>query len=148
MPALDDLPPRSLAAAAELTARLKHDLGKYVSFGARWLPPDADLEARTQALGDDLLRTRRGPQGEQDAIEVWTPYLAQLIGEALDLADDADVVRIIAGMNRLEPLVAQLRAGQSIPEAEVDAGLATCREVSNACRELHRRAQEASRNHG
>lgn len=55
----------------ETMAALRHDLGKYVCFEARWLGEDAGAEALRDALRADLLRTRRGPTGEEPAAAIW-----------------------------------------------------------------------------
>lgn len=51
--------------------RVRHDLGKYVSFATRFLPEDAGAEALREALRDDLRFTRRSPEGVEDAVALW-----------------------------------------------------------------------------
>lgn len=154
MSAFTDLDPEQLDAVGALAGRLKHDLGKYIAFGARWLGDDAPLAERTQALADDLLRTRRGPDGSSDALEVWEPYRARLVGErplvggqCVDLRDEPVVADIVQSMHALGPTVAGLRAGP-LDRAAVDAGLALARRVSDACRALHRHLRELERTDG
>ena len=65
----------------DLADRVRHDLGKYVTFSSRFLADDAPLAERRAALRDDLLRTRRGPAGEATAAEVWAGLRGEL-GEA------------------------------------------------------------------
>lgn len=62
----------------DLADRVRHDLGKYVTFSTRFLPDDAPLAERREALRDDLLRTRRGPAGEATAAEVWAGLRGEL----------------------------------------------------------------------
>ena len=90
-----------------LVARIKHDLGKYVSFQARWLPENASPEMVAAAVRADLLSTRRGPSGEQDAVEVWSGFRPALVGEeavdglSVDLSDAPAFKRLDQGMERL-----------------------------------------------
>lgn len=152
MPVLDELEADRRPAVLSLVTRLKHDLGKYVAFQARWLADDASEAERVQALRDDLLATRRGPEGSEDAVSVWTPYAEALTGtrplddgELVDLAADPDVQRLTLAMDRVRATLERLRAG-AVPSAAVQEGLTAARDVAAACRDLHRRAREASRN--
>lgn len=155
MPAISELSPDRGPALRALAARLKHDLGKYIAFGARWLPEDASAEEQAEALSSDLLHTRRGPDGEQDALSVWAPYAARLCGRApleddapLDVSDDPDIRIIRDAMRALSPLVDALRAGESLDAEQLAGGLALSRRVSEACRTFHRRVNEAFPDHG
>jgi len=155
MPVLDDLPPELAPALAALTARLKHDLGKYIAFAARWLPEHASAKDQLEALTADLLHTRRGPDGIQDATSVWQAYAGVLTGavpldgqHTLDLSDDPDVHAIEQAMTDLEPVVAALRSDDPVPADLLARGLDLSREVSTRCRTLHRRAHEATSDHG
>ena len=49
----------------------KHDLGKYVAFQLRWLPPQAGAAELLEALRADVLETRRGPGGAESAPAIW-----------------------------------------------------------------------------
>ena len=62
----------------EYLVRLKHDLGKYIAFQVRYLPPGASASERREALAADLLGTRRGPEGVRDAPSVWAEFRATL----------------------------------------------------------------------
>jgi hypothetical protein len=154
MPSLDVLDPETRTALASLAGRLKHDLGRYVAMQARWLAPDADADTRRTALRDDLLATRRGPEGSVDALGVWTPYRDALLGRSelaagvtVDLGHDPDVRRIVSGMATLGEIIAALRGG-TLDDNGVDLGLAASTAVAEACRDLHRRAREKSDDHG
>jgi hypothetical protein len=107
---------------------LRHDLGKYVTFGVRFLGPDPSESDLREALEGDLLRTARRPGGDEAAWQVW----ARLRPAELD--DDPDVVRIDAGIAALRD--ADLSGGR----AALEAAAATAREVADATRSLHRRA--------
>lgn len=154
MPGLDDLDAHSREALAALAGRLKHDLGRYVAMQARWLGEEAGAAERRSALRDDLLATRRGPDGSADALQVWAPYAQALLGGAelaagivVDLGDDPDVHRIVDGMARVADAIAGLR-DDTLDDEGVAHGLAASTAVAEACRDLHRRAREASTPHG
>ncbi len=139
--------PEVAQGLATLTERLKHDLGKYVGLQARWLPPDAGLHERREALVQDVLQTRRGPEGTVGAHEVWSPFEAILLGHStlpggarVDLAGDPDVVTL---RTRMEALSA-LRNEEAVHALEAEAvasAMAACAEIATACRSLVRRAR-------
>ncbi|MCO4743199.1 MAG: hypothetical protein KC912_00320 [Proteobacteria bacterium] len=117
-------------------ARIKHDLGKYVAFQARWLPDDpADDELR-EALVADLLSTRRGPDGSMDALQVWDAFRAPLVGDepleevSVDLSEHRAFVELDQSMTALRVHVEALRAGE-----DIDLGLARAQAlcVAQAC---------------
>jgi hypothetical protein len=136
------------AAVLDHVSRLKHDLGKYVSLQVRWLEPGAELQERTEALRADLLSTRRGPSGEQDAVSLWEGFRPGLVGEAdlaggcrVDLTGNAELERIEAAMAVVRAVVAELRGG-SVSVNSIDEGAAAARDVADACKVLHRRLRE------
>lgn len=146
---LDDLPAASRAPVEALLGRLKHDLGKYVSLQARWLAPDADRDARRDALTADLLRTRRGPDGHEGAHGVWGPFFEVLRGESevapgivVVLVDDPDVARVTDAMERLAPVASALESGAELDDDVLEQSLTLCRDVADACRDLVRRVRE------
>ena len=154
MPGLDALDPHARDALAALAGRLKHDLGRYVAMQARWLGPDADAATKQAALRDDLLATRRGPDGSVDAVAVWAPSADALLGReelasgiVVDLTHDPDVQRIVGGMAHLTHVIGLLRGG-TLDSEGVDGAITASIEVAEACRDLHRRAREASTHHG
>ncbi|MFK7928075.1 MAG: hypothetical protein AB8H79_07785 [Myxococcota bacterium] len=146
MPALNDLDADELDAAAALAGRLKHDLGKYVAFGARWLDDAATAEQRKSALRDDLLQTRRGPDGTHDALAVWAPYRDALCDE-LGLAEEPLVQTLVHAMQSLASVIDDLRR-DALPADRVDPSLALARQVSDACRDLHRRVRALENDRG
>ena len=107
--------PADQGALRRHAARLKHDLGKYVSFQARWLPDSASVEMVAEAVRADLLSTRRGPAGEQDALEVWQGFRPVLVGEQhidgqlVDLSDAPAFRHLDEAMQRLAEHVHALK---------------------------------------
>jgi hypothetical protein len=153
MPLLSSLSDEARRALEELAGRLRHDLGRYVAFQARWLPPDATPGERLQALRDDVLATRRGPDGATDAFRIWEPYDRILRGQAplaeglvMDLTPLPQVRRIQDAIETLAGLRPGLEAGDLPPE-QVEVGLDAARAIATACRRLHTRVREA-RDHG
>ena len=122
---------------SEAALRLRHDLGKYVTMAARWLPDDpAEAELRA-ALRDDLLHTARGPSGDRAAAEVWAGLRGEWEGAPPGLAArvrelDERVARLDAGARRLD----ELRLPELRELAAEAAGVsALCRELVAAARE-------------
>ena len=87
----------------EAAQRVRHDLGKYVHLEARWLGEDADAGEYRDALRTDLLRTRRGPTGDEDCLSLW----ARLRPTVMDF-DLAEVDGRIAQIGVYLPLLDQL----------------------------------------
>ncbi|MEC7947924.1 MAG: hypothetical protein VX265_10175 [Myxococcota bacterium] len=127
---VEEVPRGDLELLVEELSGLRHDLGKYVTFGVRFLGPEpceADLRA---ALEGDLLRTHRGVDGDESAWALW----ARL--RPVGLSADPDVQRIDAGIAALAnaDLGGDARSLASIAEL--------ARGVAAATRSLHRRAAE------
>lgn len=146
---VDRLDDAQLAAVLDHVSRLKHDLGKYVSLQVRWLAPDASSAERRDALAADLLSTRRGPDGEQDAASVWAEFRPGLVaraelagGATADLTGAPELEALDAAMGRVERVAGLLRAG-SASEDDIDDGEAAAREVADSCRTLFRRLRAA-----
>lgn len=140
----DSLSPEAWSALAAHVGRLKHDLGKYVALQQRWLPADAPSADRRAALRDDLLSTRRGPSGIQDALSVWQEFRPGLRGEVelpgghrVDLSAHPVVRAVEEGMGVLAEVVAALRAGDVSDEQVLRGGEAAVA-VSDGCRALER----------
>ena len=143
-------PAEARAGVHTVATRLKHDLGKYISLQARWLPVHADAQALRDALVSDLLHTRRGPAGSEPAAEVWAPYEAQLTGRialddghVVDLSEDVDVAGIRAGMRELDEVAACLVA-DTASEHQVARGLEVARTVADHATSLVKRTREES----
>lgn len=115
----------------EAAQRVRHDLGKYVHLEARWLGEDADAAEYRDALRTDLLRTRRGPTGDEDCLTLWTRLRPTVLAFDLREVDDR-VARIGALLPLLDELdLARLR--QLAREAH---------ELGEACRRLVEQAED------
>lgn len=132
---------------ANHVARLKHDLGKYVALRQRWLAEDAPIAERRAALFDDLLATRRSPNGIQDAVSVWQELRPALVGEVevcggwrVDLRQDPDLATVEDAMGTLAEVIAALRTGE-VDVSIVERGEFEAVRVSEACRALDRRVR-------
>lgn len=88
---------------AEATARAKHDLGKYVAFQLRWLTSDCSDADLLEALQADVLNTRRGPDGSESAMSIWTRLKPELAG--------ADIQPVDAGVATLASHAEDLAEG-------------------------------------
>ncbi len=104
------------ADPAAALAAVRHDLGKYIALNLRWLPDNPPIEELRDALRLDLLATRSGPDGTEDAVTLWRRLRPLLtahgfavdpldalmdgIGERLPglEAADADGLRALAGL--------------------------------------------------
>ena len=138
-------------AVVEMLRRLKHDLGKYVAMQQRWLGPDPSPAALREALANDLLRTRRGPDGEVDAAQVWQGFRSALTGETplddgshLDLRGDPMFQAIDAAMHVIRSELQWLRTEQS-DASRVQRLHEAAMEVAQGCRDLVRAATDPSR---
>lgn len=119
--------------AREVADRLRHDLGKAIVLSRRWLADGASEAELQAALRDDVLRTRRGPDGVMSAFEVW----AARRGEVVVVFPEHGAVRVIdAAMEALSAERAAI-AGEGPVAAEVLARLAERTDaVEGACRAL------------
>lgn len=138
-----DRPPEQLRTLTEQLGRLKHDLGKYICFRQRWLPDDADAEARREALVADLLQTRSGPAGTVDARAVWGEFEAWFTEASLHTTPEG--AELVAALDRLWPVLEALRGDSAV---DLPAAASDCRVVSDRIRALHARARDAARTQG
>lgn len=101
----------------EAAARARHDLGKYISFAARWVEPSADTEELRRALREDIDKTRKGPSGVHGAVALWAELRIPLQGtceevDALmgDLAERATQLDVLdrAGLEELADVAQQV----------------------------------------
>ncbi len=110
-------------------ARIRHDIGKYVTLQQRFLADDPSAEDLREALIADLGATRRGPAGAQSIAEVWS-----------GLADERDAVGSDPVLVRLDGLIAELTTClPALPHAgpnELRRVASLAREVAAACRAL------------
>jgi hypothetical protein len=110
----------------EAAARARHDLGKYICFQARWLEPGTPVDTLRDALRDDLLRTRRGPDGTQDAVAVWA--------ELREALAPAGVERVDALMATLADRAARL---DTLDAAALAETVELARDVADELRAIH-----------
>jgi hypothetical protein len=138
------VPASARPALKERLGDLRHDLGKYMVFQLRWLPPepsDADLR---EALDADLNRTRSGGGRVESAPAIWARLRPGLVGlEALgdgstvDLGADPDLLAIDSAIDAITGILPRLARAQR-PELEaarlaaLDAAGATGRLLKRA----------------
>lgn len=137
-------------ALHDLLARLKHDLGKYVALQQRWLPDGSSQHESEKALKADLLQTRRGPNGSQDAVSVWAEFRGQLLGHAplpdgsrVDGSTDVDVRCIDDHMETIVLVIANLGKNEPLSADQIRDGFAAADAVARACQRLNKRARSA-----
>lgn len=121
----------------EAVARARHDLGKYVAMNQRWLgdaPPASELR---EALVADLLETRSGPRGKDDAVAVW----AALRPDLEPLAPDADLAAVDAHVAAIAEALPALASG-ALPDAALAALAAHARAIPTHLTALNRRLKE------
>ena len=141
MPSIDRLRTDHALALLGVIGRIKHDLGKYIALQQRWVGEQASVCDRRAAAQADLLSTRRGPNGRQDAATVWAGFEAALAAEGLpDVSDDEDIAEIRAAMSVIADVIDALRSGT---DGEIELALARreALRVSHACRSLARRVR-------
>ncbi len=117
-------------SAIEAAAKAKHDLGKYIAFQARWIEPGAPVHDLREALRDDLVRTRRGPDGVVGAAALWAGLRGPLVALGIDAIDA-----------QMGVLAARADALESLDEAALLDTARIAREVADALRVLHARAR-------
>ena len=125
---VEDLPVEKLEEMVEDLADIRHDLGKYLTLGARFLGPEPGLADLREALKGDLLRTARRTSGDETAWELWR----RLRPEGLET--DPDIQRIDEGIQALA--TADLEGDRPVLEAAAACAV----EVAQATRSLHHRA--------
>jgi hypothetical protein len=123
---LDDLAGGALDAWVDDLATLRHDLGKYIGFEARFVGEDADTETLRAALHADLEATRRHGGEVEGAQSLWSRLRPDL--------DEPEVGAIDAAMAKL----AQIDLAG--PDAVLRQAAGLAREITLATRSLHKRA--------
>jgi len=129
----------SARALIEAAAAAKHDLGKYVAFQIRWLPPDAPPAELLEALRRDVLQTRRGPAGSEDAPALWRRLRPPLAGLG---PSDPDLAAVDAAVAALEVALPALRSGAASP-VDLAAAAGHARAVAAHLAALHRRLRRS-----
>ena len=122
----------------EAAERAKHDLGKYIAFQARWLPPSAERRDWQEGLVSDLLQTRRGPAGTEDAVTLWKRLRPSLAG----LEQDPDLLQVEDAMKTIEEALDDLRTDCLSVEALQALG-ETAKLVAHHLSLLHKRLRGA-----
>lgn len=84
----------------EAAAHARHDLGKYLSFQARWARDSGDVEELRAALRADIHETRRGPLGVHGAEALWGEFRPGFVAAGVELARLAPVDAAIAALSR------------------------------------------------
>lgn len=119
-------------SASELLARLKHDLGKAISFQQRWLPDPEDEDALRSALVEDLLRTRRAGDRVTGAVDLWAALRSELVADP-GLAEAEERVALDAEMAIVAAVGAALADGIA-SSSDLRRGAAAARRVTELCR--------------
>ncbi len=118
----------------EAVAAAKHDLGKYVAFSARWLPPGTAGTELLEALRSDVLHTRRNSDGSEDAVALWS----RLRPDLGSLGDDPDLLAVDAAIEELSGWMPGLEAG-TLGDGELTACAGTAKSIATHLAALHRR---------
>ncbi|MDP2306756.1 MAG: hypothetical protein Q8P18_12095 [Pseudomonadota bacterium] len=114
----------------EAASQARHDLGKYISFQARWIEPGAPIDTLRDALREDLLRTRKGPDGVFTAAALWRALREPLIPLGIDRVDAL-----------MEVLTVRAAALDTLDEASLLDTARLAREVADELRAVHARAR-------
>lgn len=143
------LPSAGREALAQHVARVRHDLGKYIAFQARWLPAGAGIEELRAALEADLARTRSAAGAVESAPRIWDRLRPALVagalledGSRIDLSGDADLAEVDAGMAIVRATLPEL-ATATAPALEETRAAAL--RVAEALQRLHARVRAAAR---
>ncbi len=113
----------------EAASRARHDLGKYISFQARWMEPGAPVDTLREALRDDLLRTRKGPDGVFTAAALWRTLREPLLPLGIERVDAL-----------MELLTVRAATLDSLDEAALLDTARLARDVAVELRAVHARA--------
>ena len=112
---LEGVPSELRAELRERLEGLRHDLGKYVVFQLRWLPPEPSDGELREALEADLARTRSGGGLVESAPQLWARLRPPLVGERpladgswVDLSSDPDLVALDRAIAAIQLTLAEL----------------------------------------
>ena len=125
---------------SELTARAKHDLGKYIAFESRWLPADCSDSELLTALQSDILRTANSPTEVKTAFDIWGGLYSTLV--SVVGTDSVEPVQKL--MSELEQFLPLIRAS-SAPDGcrgELDRARFVAQAVGKALSNLHKETKE------
>jgi len=142
---LDDVPAHQRDDLRDAVADLRHDLGKYVAFQLRWLPPEPSDDELRDALRSDLARTRAAGERVESAVQLWGRLRPAFVGQApigdaglIDLTDDLDLQAVDAAVARIAQLLPGLDDAHR-PQLDELRELALA--ISSATRQLQRRVR-------
>ncbi len=142
---LETVSASSLEALGEHIAHVRHDLGKYVAFQLRWLPPVPSDDELREALEADLARTRASDLRVESAPALWSRLREPLVGAApladgsrIDMTRDPDLLVIDGAIRAFRALLPQLGTA---PRRELEVAMAGALEVAAATRRLQRRVR-------
>jgi hypothetical protein len=145
------LPDAELADAYRaLAERLRHDVARYVALQARWLGPDAPVDALRAALREDLLATRRGPDGVATIAQVAGPLVHALRGgdgRVPDLGSDPVIGVFLAAIARIVAFAERLGDG-TLPDADLAVARDAALDAASAARAATARLKELAEAHG
>ncbi len=120
-------------------AAAKHDLGKYVAFELRWLPPEPSQQELLAALRRDLLRTRSSGEKTEDCTQVWARVRVGL--ETLPDPDElAQLDDVVASLGRALPA---LRTGE-LERADLNVLVFRAKRLSLMLSSLHKRLRQGA----
>jgi hypothetical protein len=123
----------------ELARRVAHDLGKYATLQARWLPAEASFRERVEAGGADLLRTMSTRDGVRGAAHLARDFLADLEQGGWDAPE---VQRLRSALEGLEVAVGSFAALGAVPDdtpenrLSVDEAFAAAQRVRHAAKQV------------
>ncbi len=142
---LEAAPAGCIESLQEQLNALRHDLGKYLVFQLRWLPPEPTDDELREALEADLARTRTSGDLVESGPALWARLRPVLVGERslldgsrVDLGQDPDLLVIDRCMLEIQRLLPVLR---SAPRTALEGGQRAALEVSSATRRLQKRAR-------
>ena len=124
---------------------LRHDLGKYVVFQLRWLPPEPSEDDLREALEADLARTRSGGGRIESAPAIWARLRLGLVGleplidgSVVELGADADLLAIDAAIATIADTLPRLAQAQ---RPELERARQAALDAADATRRLLKRAR-------
>lgn len=117
----------------EAASHARHDLGKYISFQARWIEPGAPVDTLRDALREDLLRTRKGPDGVLTAAALWRTLREPLLPLGIDRLDAL-----------MELLTLRAATLDTLDEASLLDTARLARDVADELRALHARVRTST----
>jgi hypothetical protein len=105
----------------------------------RWLPESAGPGELREALRSDLLATRRGPEGQVDAMTVWAEFRVVLLRDPA-VSKTSEFGRIESSMIVVSEVARKLEHGTATDD-DVAQGAVAADSVAVACRDLHRKVR-------